>query len=346
VFSHPPRLAFALLALLVSLAPADMIELDNGSLLVGEVTAVRQGKITLKTDFSGTLSIPLERVVSLRTDGPLRVAVAERGEAVGPVVLTGTQIEVRDPAAPLVAATTDLLAAGPSDQPLVLGPPPPPPPRWTYEASAAYRAKRGNTENSRLHLGAAAEKKWDKEKLKLYATWTQAEDKNRKTEDEMIGGVDFERQLNERFLWYARTELERDKIERISLRATLAGGLGWYAVRNENRELRLRSGLQYRRESFDNQAPDDDTFGLEFGARHTWRIAPWGRLVNEVVYSSDFDDWADYRVIHESSLDLPLVASKHWRLRLGLSHEYNSQVAANIERLDTTYFLRLVFNWK
>lgn len=340
------RRVFALFALLASLAPADTIELDNGSRLVGEVTAVRQGKITLKTDFAGNLSIPLGRVVSLQTDGPLRVAVAERGEAVGPVILTGGQIEVRDPAAPLVATAAELLAAGPADQPLVVGPPPPPPPRWGFEGSVSYRAKSGNTNNSRLHLGTVAEKKWAKERLKLHATWVQAENNYKESENEMIGGADFERQLNERFLWYARTELERDSIEEISLRTTLAAGFGWYAVRNEHRELRLRAGLQYRREAYSNDEPTNNSFGLELGARHAWQIAPWGKMVNEFVYSSSFDDWANYRIVHESSLDFPLAKSKYWLLRLGLSHEYNSVVATKIEQLDTTYFLRLVFNWK
>lgn len=344
-----PRIVTCLLALF-AICRADTVRLDNGSLLVGEITAIRQGKVSLKTDFAGTLSVPLERIAALQTTGPLRVAVRQHGETTGTLAIEEDKLEISGPETLLVAAKSDLVAAGPANQPLErktpAPAPPPADPRWGYEASVAYRARTGNTENTRLHLGAAAEKKWDKKTLKFYATWLHAENRNRTTENELIGGADFERQLNERFLWYARTELEQDEIEQIDLRATLASGIGWYAVRNDSREVRLRSGLQYRWESYDHATPDDSSFGLELGARHVWKASPWGRLVNDVVYSSDFEDWADYRIVHESSFDIPLARSRHWRLRLGLSHEYNNQVAPKIERLDTSYFLRLVFNWK
>jgi putative salt-induced outer membrane protein YdiY len=346
IFPRILRPFVLLLSLAASLGLADTIELDNGSRLVGVVAAVRNGKVDFQTDFAGKVSIPMGRIVALQTDSPLRVAVAEHGEAVGTLSIAGDRIEVRDPAKPLTAATAELLAAGPADQPLTVGPPPPAAPRWKYESSVSYRVKSGNTDNSRLHFGAAAEKKWAKEKVKLYAAWAHGEDNNKVTEDETIGGADFERQLNTHFLWYARTDVEQDDIEEISLRATVAAGFGWYAMRSETHELRLRSGLQYLRESYDNDEPEDNSLGLELGLRHSWQLAPWGKLVNEIVYSSSFDDWSDYRVVHESSLDIPLANSRFWLLRLGLSHEYNNIVAADIDELDTCYFLRLVFKWK
>jgi len=33
-------------------------------------------------------------------------------------------------------------------------------------------------------------------------------------------------------------------------------------------------------------------------------------------------------------------------LRLGISNEYNNLVASHAERLDTTYFAKLVYKWK
>ncbi|MBT7299220.1 MAG: DUF481 domain-containing protein, partial [Victivallales bacterium] len=77
-----------------------------------------------------------------------------------------------------------------------------------------------------------------------------------------------------------------------------------------------------------------------------WKDAKWGNMVNDVTYSPTLSDWADYRVVHESSLDVPLAKSQIWKLRLGLSHEYNSLSAPGTEDLDTTYFVKLVFNWR
>lgn len=325
---------------------ADTILLDNDSRLVGEVTGIRADSVTLKTDFAGSLSIPLDRIVALQTDGPLRVAVADRPEMVGPVSLREGTCEVQTAEGPARAAVTDLLAAGPADQPLVIIEPPKPPRRWAYEASGSYRGKSGNTDSTSMNVGAKVEWKGEKEKLKLYATWIGAEENDRQTEDVLIGGGDFERQLDTDYSWYARTEMERDTIEQVSLRATTAAGFGYYLVKNPVRELRLRSGLQYRRESFDYDEEDNSALGLEFSVLHTCRLWAWGDLANDITYSSAFDNWADYRVLHESSLDIPLVKSRIWKVRLGLSHEYNSLSAPGTEDLDTTYFVKLVFNWR
>jgi len=247
---------------------------------------------------------------------------------------------------PSFAAVADLLAAGPADQPLVIVEPPKPPRRWSYEASASYRGKSGNTNSTGVNLGAKTEWKGKRGDLKFYTTWVSTEENDRQTEDVLIGGGDFERQLDTYYSWYARTELERDTIEQVSLRATMAAGFGYYLMKNPVRELRLRSGLQYRRESFDYDQEDNSALGLEFGVRHTWKISTWGMLANDVTYTAAFDNRADYRVLHESSLDIPLVKSQLWKVRLGLSHEYNSLSAPGTEDLDTTYFLKLVLNWR
>jgi putative salt-induced outer membrane protein YdiY len=334
-------------ALLPSLF-ADTVQLDNGSRLVGDVVSVRDGALTLKTDFAGDLSLDLKRVTSLRTDGPLRVALEGQPETVGTLAVEGTGVEVKGDAGTVQGMVANLKAAGPADQPLVDPQPvPQPEPRlWSYEVNAFYRGKSGNTDSTELGIGTKAERRTDLDRLKLYATWEQSEKNGTKTEDETIGGIDFERELSERYSWYTRAELERDDIEKLSLRATVAGGIGYYMIKSDVRELRFRTGLQYQRETYEDGGKDSSDIGMEFGLHHCWNIADWGKLVNDITYSAAFEDWADYRVVHESSLDVPLVRSKLWKLRLGLSHEYNSTPAPGTDELDTTYFLKLVFNWK
>jgi hypothetical protein len=58
-----------------------------------------------------------------------------------------------------------------------------------------------------------------------------------------------------------------------------------------------------------------------------------------------FSDFANYHVTHESFYELPL-ADPAWKLRMGLSNDYNSKPNPGIKNLDTLYFTRLVLNWK
>jgi putative salt-induced outer membrane protein YdiY len=325
---------------------ADTIVLDNGSRLVGKVVALNQGKVSLETDFAGTLSLAIERIANLQTDGALRFRLPGARETEGTLAMRDGKATIQGADAPVQVPVTQIDVAGPAGQPLPAEPAPAPKHKWSYEVNTSFRGKSGNTDSKELGFGAAALRKSDEDRLRLYAAWNRDEKNGTKTEDEMIGGVDYERELNERFSWYARTELERDDIEMVSLRATVAGGLGYYMIKNNVRELRFRSGLQYQRESYDYEAADKDSLGMEFGLRHCWNISDWGKLVNDVTYSAAFDDWQDYRIVHESSLDIPLAKSQLWKVRLGLAHEYNSLSAPGTEDLDTTYFLKLVFNWR
>jgi hypothetical protein len=42
---------------------------------------------------------------------------------------------------------------------------------------------------------------------------------------------------------------------------------------------------------------------------------------------------------------MPFV-SPSWKLRVGVSNDYNSKPGTGVERLDTGYFTRMVLNWK
>jgi hypothetical protein len=44
-------------------------------------------------------------------------------------------------------------------------------------------------------------------------------------------------------------------------------------------------------------------------------------------------------------LELP-IASTQWKLRVGVANDYNSQPGRGVDKLDTTYFTRLVLSWK
>jgi hypothetical protein len=68
-------------------------------------------------------------------------------------------------------------------------------------------------------------------------------------------------------------------------------------------------------------------------------------MTNRVSYVPAFDDFANYRFYHESYIELPLKLG-WWKLRLGVSNDSNCKPTAGPERGDTTFFTRVVRNWK
>ena len=52
----------------------DVITLKNGSKILGTVTSAREGKLVVKTDFAGDITIDSSEVESVRTFGSLAVS--------------------------------------------------------------------------------------------------------------------------------------------------------------------------------------------------------------------------------------------------------------------------------
>ena len=84
--------------------------------------------------------------------------------------------------------------------------------------------------------------------------------------------------------------------------------------------------------------------GLDFGLEHKLELDN-SRLVNRLTFVPTFEDFGVYRLTHESFYEMPLLNTQ-WKLRLGVSNDYNSEPGKNIDKLDTTYFTRLVLSWK
>ena len=84
--------------------------------------------------------------------------------------------------------------------------------------------------------------------------------------------------------------------------------------------------------------------GLDLGLSHSLELKDFS-LVNRLSYDPAFADFSDYRVLHESFLELPLHSTM-WKVRMGVANDYTSKPAVGKKRLDTTYFTRLVLNWR
>ena len=71
-------------------------------------------------------------------------------------------------------------------------------------------------------------------------------------------------------------------------------------------------------------------------------------MTNSLTYVPKFEDFGDYRLKQDSAVELPLGLSDFWKLRLGVSNAYKSfiPVDSELEKLDTTYYTRLILSWE
>lgn len=327
-----------------ALLQADIVETKNGARLTGTVTKVEAGSITLSTDYAGTITIKQSEVTRFETEKPLVIRLA------GGTTMEGTVSATPDGRLTVtgqdgtIFTSVDKVAA-------TWGPGQPDPAiaqlmrKWKYEISFDVSGKTGNSEELGYGGGAKATLEGPEDILKFYTSFAYKRTNGVKSDDKFAIGVDYSSYLSERVTWYARDEGGYDNGKDIDFYNVAAAGFGYDFIKNPPKQkLTGRIGLSYRFEDYGDPATEDvRSAGLDLGLIHSYRFEN-AQLNNSITVVPSFDDFANYRAIHDSSFEIPL--SGNWKFRIGMNNDYTSRPATGVEKLDTTYYGRFVLNWE
>jgi hypothetical protein len=347
---NPLLQSLTLLCLLgASVAAADLLELRDGSRLHGKILQIENGEVVLETAYAGTIKVQQAAVLGFSTDGPVNVALASGSSLLGRVIHQGDQLQIEVEDGTLqtrsdrVRATWQAGGESPQGRALraeaeALRR------RWTYEVSADLAGKSGNTDALGAGAGVRATLAGPQDKLQFSGSYGYQEQNDAKTIDQARGAIDYSAQFSNGWSWYVRSELGRDQIQNLDFFSTNAFGIGRDFIRSEQQTLTGRVGLAYRYESYGTGRTESSP-GLDLALLHTARFG-FGLINNSISLIPAFDDFADYRLFHESSYEVPISGSEAWKLRIGLTNDYNSRPEPGKEKLDTTYFSRLLFTWR
>lgn len=334
-------IAATIATLLTAPLGADTVDTRTGAHLVGKITKIDAGEITLDTDYAGTLTIKQGEVASFSTDAPVAVRLASgtrfdgrvTGATNGALQIAGTDGTIST-SVEKVAATWD---AGKVDPMLDR--------HWTYEVGADVAGKTGNKEQLGTAVEARAVLKTVQDTLQFYTSYDRQVADHVKAADQLKIGTDYQNNFAGRYSWYARDEGGFDRIKDIDLYNIAAAGLGRDFIKDPKRTLTGRLGLSFRYENYRNPLTEDvKSLGLDVAINNDMEFGD-SKLVNRISYDPSFDDFANFRVLHESYYQIPLT-NPAWKLRVGVSNDYNSKPGPGVKKLDTAYFTRLVLNWE
>lgn len=320
---------------------ADTVETKSGARIVGKVEKIDGGSVVVSTDYAGTITIKQGEVTSITTDAPVAVRLSS-GTRVDGTVSSGPNGAVSVATADgtistNLGAVAASWAAGAIDPALDR--------HWAYEASADLAGKTGNSEQLGTAVDFRASLKTLKDLLQFYAGYNRQVAEGVKSADQLKLGVDYSNNFSGRYSWYARNEGGFDRVKDVELFNVAAVGGGFDLIKKPKHTLTGRAGLSFRYEGYKNPATVDvKSAGLDFGFNNEMEFSN-SKLVNRLSWVPTFEDFSVYRLTHESYLQLP-IANSAWKLRVGVSNDYNSAPPAGLDNLDTSYFTRLVLNWK
>ncbi len=343
------KLLAGTIALLAGLSfAADRIELTDGSVVLGKILSAEGGKFKVETGFAGTIEISQDKIISFSTDEAVNVGLAAGSAVLGKVEASDGGIKVVAHDGQMTAETGKVAAVWRqgADSPATRKLKAEIEARtrkWAFEASVAVTGRTGVSEKSDARLGFKATLASAQDKLIFAVEAEKARDSGVDTANRQYGSIDYSSFYSPDNGWYVRTTLEKDLIKNLDLRSTTAFGLGRKLIKNDHQDLEFRLGFEYSYESYSDNTKFDSP-GMDVAFLHTYQFKN-AKLVNVIGYTPAFKEFSNYRIHHESAIELPLGASL-WKLKVGVANEYLSVPPAATERLDTTYFTSLLLNWQ
>ncbi len=337
-------------------AVADTVLTADGSRIVGTIEQLTDGKLTISTEFAGRIEIDSSKIKSITTDRKINVALKSGDRLVGVVELPAdadAQV-VNTAMGPITIDTRDITAiwSESAENPEIVAvrtqlevEKEAMTPKWTATLEAGGVRTEGNTDTLSARGRFDLRRKTPDDFTKFYLAAEYAEQDDKRNRNEYKGGILYENLLSNRWDWYTRLEMEYDEFENLDLRATATAGVGYYWLKKPEHELQTRIGAGYRHQAYNNGETTDSAV-LDLGLDYRLDVTPWVQFTHSTVYSPDVEEFNDYRLTLDTALAVPLGNSDIWKLKLGVTNEYNSQPQPGLDRLDNTYYANIVLELK
>jgi putative salt-induced outer membrane protein YdiY len=251
---------------------------------------------------------------------------------------------------------------------------------WTDTAEFSFVATDGNTESSSFGFKNIAKREWDRFNVEIRAggirvestTFTRqavdgvvTEDKNSETiaENYFLNGR-YNREISERFFWYAGAGWDRNEPAGIKNRYLGEGGVGNVWRDTDEMKFKTTYGLTYtdQEDVVDDPTKDDTYLGARFAWDYLNKLSGSAEYTNVLVVDENLDETSDWRA--DMSNGLAVAMSERLALKVGLRLLYDNEPALDLvpnvdgvgnplapvpfelEELDTILTVSLVVDFK
>jgi putative salt-induced outer membrane protein YdiY len=325
----------AFLALAAAPASGDTVKLKNGDTLTGTVVSVLGGKVVLKTEAAGDVTIDAAQVESLSTDQAIQVAlpggatfsgraamasggtITVDADGIGPQTVALTAVEINKPAAP--------------DR------------KWTGAIVGAATWTRGNTYTNQMSLDMSAVNRGEIDRITFDAWYRASRQKDQSTgvtstsERRVGGGLKYDHFMGEKAYWYAQMTAEKNAIAALDLRFVAGGGLGWQFIETDATNLSAEAGASWFSENYSNGTSTVDEMAVRAAFHFDHKFDDVHSMFDDTEVFKIFDGPRDYLVKTKGGFRQKFTASffaQEW-----VEFYWDPTPATGKGRRDTTYYI-------
>lgn len=308
---------------------ADELIMQNGDRLSGEVISKDDKILKFKTSYGGPFDIAWDQVKELRSDSPMTI-LKEGG-------VVSKSSEIKNLTEPDKQAQYAKAYINPPSWRLGKG--------YDYSGivNAALQADRGNTKTDEFDFDAKISLRSLKNRFTLFGELENDESDDIKTKDKWLGTAKYDRFFNKRFYGGAVTTLSRDKFADLNSRFGVGPLVGYQFYEGKQMNLSAEWGPIWVMEDFATQADEEywangwklnfdrylltDLLQLYHRQHGLWGIEDTGKLILET--------WTGLKI----PIFAGIVTSGEVKV------EYESEPAPGAKNTDTSYALKLGYEW-
>lgn len=341
------RLTVAAVALVAALgagagaaaAAPDELVLKNGSRILGTVKGVRDGVVTVETEFAGSIQIKQDQILSLESEGPVVLKLTDGEVLTEPGLnVTQEQLVLTSPGAPAGGySLRDLALSNPEPWELGRGY------RWTGQASAALGLQRGNTDTDELDYRVDSVWRSLQDRYTASLDGEVDEANGSKNAENWATLIKYDRFLEGPLYWGMNASAEQDKFADLDLRYYVGPYMGRQFYEQPIFTLSGEAGLVFVDEDF-IVAEDQDYLGANWTVDASSNyLGESSRLYLRHTGILNLDDTDNMVLNLTMGLSFPLLLNIEGAAEVALT--YDSAVARELDKLDQSYRFRIGYAW-
>jgi len=322
-------LAWSMIVALAGPVAADEIVFKNGDRLTGTVVQGAGGKLTIRTDVAGEVTVDLAKVKTFSTDKPVRIRVGEK-------TVLNTKV------APSEDGTVLVMPEGlTAPQPLLLKAVVevnPPPVRWTGNVTLTGMLERGNSNTESLGFSAAASRRGEDDRISLAAGYLygRQEDpdtgKKTTTTDNWFLFGKYDYFLTKKLYGYGSIRVEQYEVADLEIRVAPSVGIGYQWFESPGFNFATEAGIAWVYEKYETRG-SNDYVAARLAYHVDWTPRDGIFLFHNLEYLPSFEDpTGQFLVNADAGVRFTLISKLFSELKVEWKH--NEKPAPGREKDD------------
>lgn len=220
--------------------------------------------------------------------------------------------------------------------------------QWRAALGAGLSMASGNTTSRLLNMTGDVVKVTATDKWNLYGTMVYGKSGGTTTADLFNLGGRYNQDLNAQLFWFGQGDLARNKLANLSLRTSLAGGLGYHLVKTDAMTFDVFAGLGYSTDSYINSTivagesrSSYSRLELLIGEESTHRLTATTAFKQRLVIYPNLSDRGEFRAVFDAGLSVAMSNTLSLTTTVGMRH--NSDPGTGLKKTDTLLFTGVTY---